>query len=95
MELKQLVYQTWKHLDIVAVLFIPLFLEPLDEVTDVDEDDNEYTLESENIEEHKSLILHLLSKLKLGMDLTKVSDADYLPIRTHSLALWKMCVQYC
>ena len=53
----------------------------------MDEDDNEYTLESENIEEHKSLILHLLSKLKLGMDLTKVSDADYLPIRTHSLAL--------
>ena len=36
-------------------------------------ENHEYSLESENMEEHKSLILHLLSKLKLGMDLTKVS----------------------
>ena len=38
-------------------------------------EDHEYSLESENMEEHKSLILHLLSKLKLGMDLTKVLRA--------------------
>ncbi|CAB4020311.1 oxysterol-binding -related 10 isoform X3, partial [Paramuricea clavata] len=43
-----------------------------DEVEDDMKEDHEYSLESENIEEHKSLILHLLSKLKLGMDLTKV-----------------------
>lgn len=56
-----------------------LFLDSslLDEVEDESKDDNQYTLESENMEEHKSLILHLLSKLKLGMDLTKVSN-DYL-----------------
>jgi hypothetical protein len=40
-------------------------------------EDHEYSLESENIEEHKSLILHLLSKLKLGMDLTKVYTVLY------------------
>ena len=28
--------------------------------------------ENESVEEHKSVILHLLSQLKLGMDLTKV-----------------------
>ena len=28
--------------------------------------------ESQSVEEHKSVILHLLSQLKLGMDLTKV-----------------------
>ena len=43
-----------------------------DEVEDERTEDHEYSLESENMEEHKSLILHLLSKLKLGMDLTKV-----------------------
>ena len=29
--------------------------------------------ENQSVEEHKSVILHLLSQLKLGMDLTKVS----------------------
>lgn len=28
--------------------------------------------ENQSVEEHKSVILHLLSQLKLGMDLTKV-----------------------
>ena len=45
-------------------------------------DDNVWDLpeESENqsVEEHKSVILHLLSQLKLGMDLTKVSGHPQL-----------------
>ena len=32
--------------------------------------------ENQSVEEHKSVILHLLSQLKLGMDLTKVSWRD-------------------
>ena len=37
------------------------------------EDEEEYTdTDLGAVEEHKSIILHLLSQLKLGMDLTKV-----------------------
>ncbi|XP_028407493.1 oxysterol-binding protein-related protein 11-like [Dendronephthya gigantea] len=43
-----------------------------DEVDDESVNNQAFSLENENMEEHKSLILHLLSKLKLGMDLTKV-----------------------
>ena len=43
-----------------------------EEVDDDSVNNQPFNLESENMEEHKSLILHLLSKLKLGMDLTKV-----------------------
>ncbi len=41
-------------------------IEPIlqDEVEDDVKEDHEYSLESENLEEHKSLILHLLSKIK-------------------------------
>ena len=49
-----------------------------DEVEDDMKENHEYSLESENMEEHKSLILHLLSKLKLGMDLTKVSLPTFI-----------------
>jgi hypothetical protein len=38
------------------------------------EDEGEYKdKDLEGMEEHKSIILHLLSQLKLGMDLTKVN----------------------
>jgi len=38
-----------------------------------EEDEVEYQdTDLEGVEEHKSIILHLLSQLKLGMDLTKV-----------------------
>jgi hypothetical protein len=38
------------------------------------EDTSEYTdTDLGGVEEHKSVILHLLSQLKLGMDLTKVN----------------------
>ena len=60
---------------ILSIFFFSVWrIEPIlqDEVEDDVKEDHEYSLESENMEEHKSLILHLLSKLKLGMDLTKV-----------------------
>lgn len=45
---------------------------PINHKDDV-EDQNEYTdTDLGEVEEHKSIILHLLSQLKLGMDLTKV-----------------------
>lgn len=34
--------------------------------------------ENQSVEEHKSVILHLLSQLKLGMDLTKVPSGTFL-----------------
>lgn len=34
--------------------------------------------ENQSVEEHKSVILHLLSQLKLGMDLTKVPKGTFL-----------------
>ena len=38
------------------------------------EDEKEYKdSDLESMDDHKSIILHLLSQLKLGMDLTKVS----------------------
>ena len=47
---------------------------PLEHEDEV-EDEGEYTdTELGGVEEHKSIILHLLSQLKLGMDLTKVSN---------------------
>lgn len=40
------------------------------------QDEQEYSdTELGAVEEHKSIILHLLSQLKLGMDLTKVFDS--------------------
>lgn len=36
-------------------------------------DDRDDDGEGESVEEHKSVIMHLLSQVRLGMDLTKVS----------------------
>ena len=47
-----------------------LAINPEDEVVEGDGDEDE---DIGGVEEHKSIILHLLSQLKLGMDLTKVS----------------------
>jgi hypothetical protein len=45
-------------------------------IDDEEEDKLVYSIgeepENQSVEEHKSVILHLLSQLKLGMDLTKV-----------------------
>ena len=37
-----------------------------------DNDDRDDEGEGESVEEHKSVIMHLLSQVRLGMDLTKV-----------------------
>ena len=37
--------------------------------------------ENQSVEEHKSVILHLLSQLKLGMDLTKVPSGALLHLQ--------------
>lgn len=43
---------------------------------DEEEDEKGYTDDDlEGVEEHKTIILHLLSQLKLGMDLTKVQTS--------------------
>ena len=47
-------------------------LEIVGEVPDSDVWDLPEEKENQSVEEHKSVILHLLSQLKLGMDLTKV-----------------------
>ena len=50
---------------------------PINHDDDV-EDEEEYTdTDLGAVEEHKSIILHLLSQLKLGMDLTKVIHTYY------------------
>lgn len=38
-------------------------------------DDRDDDPEGESVEEHKSVIMHLLSQVRLGMDLTKVNTA--------------------
>lgn len=39
-------------------------------------DDRDDDPEGESVEEHKSVIMHLLSQVRLGMDLTKVKAAE-------------------
>ena len=56
----------------VYVYCIKIVVIPINHDDDV-EDEEEYTdTDLGAVEEHKSIILHLLSQLKLGMDLTKV-----------------------
>lgn len=41
--------------------------------------------EGESVEEHKSVIMHLLSQVRLGMDLTKVNTTTFCFVRCFSL----------
>lgn len=50
----------------------PRIVGPIIHDEEVEDDDSYHDTELEGVEEHKSIILHLLSQLKLGMDLTKV-----------------------
>ena len=47
-----------------------------EEEEDEDETETEQPEEQEGTEEHKSVILHILSQLRIGMDLTKVWEAS-------------------
>lgn len=42
------------------------------------EDDGDGEGEGASIEEHKSVIMHLLSQVRLGMDLTKVTSSSLI-----------------
>lgn len=48
-----------------------LSLDPFDSHDDRDDEG-----EGESVEEHKSVIMHLLSQVRLGMDLTKVKTSE-------------------
>ena len=50
-----------------------------------DNDDRDDEGEGESVEEHKSVIMHLLSQVRLGMDLTKVRSHDLL-----NQGFWRM-----
>lgn len=52
-------------------MFLPLCSDMFDNNDDRDDDG-----EGESVEEHKSVIMHLLSQVRLGMDLTKVSSPE-------------------
>ncbi|KAL4224720.1 Oxysterol-binding protein-related protein 10 [Mactra antiquata] len=59
------------------------------------EDEGEYKdKELEGMEEHKSIILHLLSQLKLGMDLTKVVLPTFILERRSLLELFADCMAH-
>ena len=52
----------------------PYYFKDEEELTDVDEDDMD---ELGSVESEKSVILHLIGQLKIGMDLTKVTLGKY------------------
>ncbi|ESO97687.1 hypothetical protein LOTGIDRAFT_152778, partial [Lottia gigantea] len=59
------------------------------------EDETEYTdSELNGVEEHKSIILHLLSQLKLGMDLTKVVLPTFILERRSLLEMFADCMAH-
>ncbi|XP_064601309.1 oxysterol-binding protein-related protein 11-like, partial [Liolophura sinensis] len=59
------------------------------------EDSEEYKdSDLEGVEEHKSIILHLLSQLKLGMDLTKVVLPTFILERRSLLELFADCMAH-
>uniref|UniRef100_A0A8C6VYP3 Oxysterol-binding protein n=1 Tax=Nothobranchius furzeri TaxID=105023 RepID=A0A8C6VYP3_NOTFU len=60
-----------------------LFLDPFDSHDDRDDDG-----EGESVEEHKSVIMHLLSQVRLGMDLTKVVLPTFILERRSLLEMY-------
>ena len=64
---------------------------PINQDDEVEDEKEYHDSDLEGMEEHKSIILHLLSQLKLGMDLTKVrlnyKMEGYIAIFCHFLKL--------
>ncbi|XP_039598373.1 oxysterol-binding protein-related protein 9-like [Polypterus senegalus] len=56
--------------------------------TEADQDDKDDDLEGESVEEHKSVIMHLLSQVRLGMDLTKVVLPTFILERRSLLEMY-------
>ncbi|XP_061178111.1 oxysterol-binding protein-related protein 11-like isoform X2 [Saccostrea echinata] len=62
---------------------------------DEEEDEKGYTDEDlSGVEEHKTIILHLLSQLKLGMDLTKVVLPTFILERRSLLEMFADCMAH-
>ncbi|XP_078334973.1 oxysterol-binding protein-related protein 11-like isoform X2 [Crassostrea virginica] len=62
---------------------------------DEEEDDKGYTEDDlGGVEEHKTIILHLLSQLKLGMDLTKVVLPTFILERRSLLEMFADCMAH-
>lgn len=61
---------------------------------EVEDDDSYHDTELEGVEEHKSIILHLLSQLKLGMDLTKVVLPTFILERRSLLEMFADCMAH-
>ncbi|CAK8678837.1 unnamed protein product [Clavelina lepadiformis] len=59
----------------VATFEVPSLADPNDEIEDNDSSQEEVL---GPVDEHKSIIMHLLSQLKLGMDLTKVTLPTFI-----------------
>ncbi|XP_039262774.2 oxysterol-binding protein-related protein 11-like isoform X1 [Styela clava] len=60
---------------ILNVSYVEPTINPADEVCDLNEFDEE---DLGTVEKHKSVIMHLLSQLKLGMDLTRVTLPTFI-----------------
>lgn len=66
------------------------FLDQFDSHDDRDDDG-----EGESVEEHKSVIMHLLSQVRLGMDLTKVSTFSFFPhqcVLSYVTPVWSVLI---
>lgn len=70
-----------EHANLSPVLK-PMLLQPFDTILVLlselfdSHDDRDDDPEGESVEEHKSVIMHLLSQVRLGMDLTKVNATE-------------------
>ncbi|XP_052800561.1 oxysterol-binding protein-related protein 11-like isoform X2 [Mya arenaria] len=79
---------------------LPFLLPETNPVVVVDHDEEEEDVaeykdtDLEGVEEHKSIILHLLSQLKLGMDLTKVVLPTFILERRSLLELFADCMAH-
>ncbi|XP_063398561.1 oxysterol-binding protein-related protein 11-like isoform X1 [Mytilus trossulus] len=67
---------------------------PINHEEEVEDDDSYHDTDLEGVEEHKSIILHLLSQLKLGMDLTKVVLPTFILERRSLLEMFADCMAH-
>ncbi|CAH1785496.1 unnamed protein product [Owenia fusiformis] len=67
---------------------------PVNHDDDIEDDDNEKESELGGVEAHKSVILHLLSQLKLGMDLTRVVLPTFILEKRSLLEMFADCMAH-
>lgn len=68
--------------------------EPIDHSKDVEDEEEYKDTELGAVDEHKSIILHLLSQLKLGMDLTKVVLPTFILEKRSLLEMFADCMAH-